>query len=326
MNKWITSIVAIMCFLIVWSCQNNTTQGNDGQDDTTVQTQTPPSGSETPPANTNTPQTSAEVLPTPPEGYTYFNGVFVEEIPSFNQDPNRYNADNKIYLPGKEFVYGYYYETADGKQLLAQNILDDSIPTSKAWQFVFAEQYNTLTITDIILTVQDGMGLLAQVRPGYNRTTVDINYKMPVGLGDFREIVGIIENEQGVWIYPPRQKVFGVLAMNPQPYIKAPYEVGNQWNWTFMVGAAYSDLRWIEWGGQLINECAYKITSKKMVDTPMGEMECFEVNAFGLNRLGRTQLTSYFNEEYGFVKMNYLNVDGSKIIILLKEVRTAEKK
>ena len=63
-----------------------------------------------------------------------------------------------------------------------------------------------------------------------------------------------------------------------------------------------------------------------MVDTPFGEVECFEINAFGLNRLGRTQLTSYFNEEYGFVKMNYLNIDGSKLIILLKEVRDAKKK
>ena len=325
MNKLITLIAFVFCFLIIISCQDQSPQESDAGNDTPVQTQNPPSSSETPPANANNTQTSMQTLPAPPEGYTYFNGVLVEKLPSFNQDPNRYNSDNKIYVPGKVFVYGYYYETADGKQLLAQNIVSDSIATSRAWQFVFAEQYNTLTITDFSYTIQDGMGILAKVRPGYNRTTVDINYKMPAGVGDFREIVGFIENEQGVWIYPPRQKLFGVLAMNPQPYIKAPFEIGNQWNWTFMVGAAYSDPRWIEWGGQLINECAYKIIGKKMVETPFGELECFEINAFGLNRLGRTQLTSYFNEEYGFVKMNYLNVDGSKLIMLLKEVRDVEE-
>lgn len=321
MNSFQTIIILFISALLVCSCQNPGQEQQDASNNPSIQTPPTVSQPNTPQSsNSNLPQSGITSLPSV-EGYSYFNGVLVEKLPPDNKDPNRYNADNKIYKPGRVFVYGYYYESVNGQRLLAQNIQSDSIPMSRAWQFVFANQVNTLTITDFLYKVEDGMGILGKVRDDYCRTTVQINYSMPVGIGDFKEYSGFIENPEGVWIYPPRQKIFGVLAMNPQPYIKAPFEIGHQWDWTFSVGAAYSDSRWIEWGRTLVTKCRYQIIDKKMIDTPLGQLECFEINSFGENSLGKTQLTAYFHEEYGFVQMNYLNIDGSKMIIVLKEIK-----
>lgn len=315
---------SIFCLVLLNTCQHNKSSGNNTS---TVQTPSSTPSSDDNPQNSETPPTVNQQQNTIsiPEGYNHFNGIPVEKFPRTNTDPNRYNADNNIYKPGRVFVYGYYYETPDGKQLLAQNLDVDTIASSKAWQFIYANQINTQTITEVLFTVQDGLGILGQIRPDYNRTTVEINYNMPDGMGTFKEFMGFIENPLGVWIYPPRQKIFGVLSLNPQPYIKAPYEVGHQWEWGgTMVGSNYSDPRWAEWGNRIITQSKYKIIGKKNIDTPIGSLECFEVNAFGENRLGNSQLTAYFNEQYGFVQMNYLNVDGSKVILLLKEVREAK--
>lgn len=322
MKNLSTFFIAIFCGFLIFSCQNTNPGQADAANSSSNQTPTTPTVANNSTPNITSPSDPVTITPLPQvEGYDYFNGVLVEKFPPENQDPNRYNADNKIYKPGRVFIYGYYYESTNGQRLLAQNIVSDSIPASRAWQFVYANQVNTATITDFIYTVEDGMGVLAKVRADYNRTTVKIVYKMPTGLAKVKEFTGFIENPQGVWIYPPRQKLFGILAMNPQPFIKAPYEVGHQWDWSFDTGGAYSDPRWIEWGNTLVNNCRYKIIGKKTVDSPLGQLECFEINSFGENRLGRTQLTSYFNEEYGFVQMNYLNIDGSKVILILKEIK-----
>ena len=56
------------------------------------------------------------------------------------------------------------------------------------------------------------------------------------------------------------------------------------------------------------------------VVTPMGAFPCIKVEAVAKSRIGKTYLTAYYNDTYGFVKMDNTNIDGSRIVIDLVEV------
>ena len=49
----------------------------------------------------------------------------------------------------------------------------------------------------------------------------------------------------------------------------------------------------------------------------MGTLSCVKVEAVAKSRIGETYLTAYYNDTYGFVKMDNTNIDGSRIEIKL---------
>lgn len=51
----------------------------------------------------------------------------------------------------------------------------------------------------------------------------------------------------------------------------------------------------------------------------MGTLSCVKVEAVAKSRIGKTYLTAYYNDTYGFVKMNNTNIDGSRLLVNLVE-------
>ena len=130
---------------------------------------------------------------------------------------------------------------------------------------------------------------------------------------------GAIENEGNVWIHPPRDKYFEILELNPFPYIKAPYNIGTKWTWRLDIGDSWADGRWKLWNGSIENKYYYEITGKQTLKMALGEVECFVIESDAKSRIGETKLTAYFNTKFGFVKLNYTNIDGSKTNLVLEE-------
>ena len=64
----------------------------------------------------------------------------------------------------------------------------------------------------------------------------------------------------------------------------------------------------------------YEIIDYKKENTTFGVFDCFIVKGTAMSKLGNTKLTAYFNEDFGFIKLDYLNIDGSKIIIALESI------
>lgn len=64
----------------------------------------------------------------------------------------------------------------------------------------------------------------------------------------------------------------------------------------------------------------YKIVCKEYIKTEFKNLECLKIVSSATSELGQTHLTSYFNKDYGFVKLEYINIDGSKININLTEM------
>lgn len=115
--------------------------------------------------------------------------------------------------------------------------------------------------------------------------------------------------------------MFGVLELNPFPFIMMPYEVGHQWSWTLKkIGSFYGDPRWGEWEGTIDNVVRYEITDEIVLGTRLGDLDCFVIEAVGRNPLGESHLTAYFNMRHGFVRLDYINIDSSKLVMELVSV------
>jgi len=120
-------------------------------------------------------------------------------------------------------------------------------------------------------------------------------------------------------MHPPRDKYFRILELNPFPFIQAPYEIGNTWDWSLTIGSSWGDKRWKTWEGNITNTYQYEITDKRMIKTDMGKIECFEVQSTASSRIGSTQLVALFSPIYGFVSLDYTNIDSSRTLLELVE-------
>ena len=244
-------------------------------------------------------------------------GIFVEQFSQNYTEDNRYTQDNFTYTEGLTFTYTYRFYDKEGREMLHQSTETAGIDHEKAWQFIPALRADEETVRAVQMTVLHGMQGIDQIKPEYNRTVVQYDYLTADGNARYTEVTGIVENEKNIWMHPPRSKLFRILELNPFPYIQAPYKIGAEWTWTQPIGAFWSDARWKEWKGAVTNTYNYKITDKKMVRTTFGILECYEVTAKAESELGETALTALFNQDYGFVQMNYTNIDGSKMAMEL---------
>ena len=158
---------------------------------------------------------------------------------------------------------------------------------------------------------------MAANNPDYNQTVISYEYVQVNGKRNFSSLTGVIDNEKNVWIHPPRSKLFRILEINPLPFIQTPYKIGNMWNWSLEIGSAWGDERWKTWEGSIKNKYEYEITDKKKINIEIGEIECYVVQSTARSSIGQTHLTAYFNKEIGFVKLDYTNIDSTRIALEL---------
>lgn len=241
-------------------------------------------------------------------------GIFVEKFAPEITDENRYNLDNLIYKVGRTFVYDYVYKDKAGEEFYFEGGRD-------GWNFAPVGTDRYYVVKQVHIRVLNGLQPMIEQIPDYNQTL--LNFTCPPNT-DYT-ISGVVENYRNVWMHPPREALFRILELNPFPFIQAPYEVGHVWDWELDVDNKWGDPRWVTWEGPLTNKYNYTITDKKMVTTPLGELECFVINSTAKNKLGQTELIANFNIEYGFVNLDFTNIDGSKIEMTLAEIQTEEE-
>ncbi|MBC3539996.1 hypothetical protein ACFSC6_04610 [Rufibacter sediminis] len=145
--------------------------------------------------------------------------------------------------------------------------------------------------------------------------------------GDFgSNSTGITEQDTAVWIHPPRDGRYKKLELSPFPMVEFPLEAGHTWTWNLLIGGHYSIAGFAEWADHT-NESffsTYKITRKLPVQIPMGTFACYEIDSFTKSKFERTELKAYFNPEYGFVKLDYRNIDQTRLLMELIEVKYAQ--
>ncbi len=237
------------------------------------------------------------------EYLTSFDSL-LEATHHFDYLSDECNLDNTIYLPGKEFVFEYYFRKK------GQCYFFDF---DKVSGLCGCEHTMEKTVLQVGYEIEHG-NLQGMTQVNYNY------YGRFDTLPNF-EKSGIIENKLNVWLHPPRSNQFRMTEINPFPYIKRPYEVGNKWTWELAIGDQWSSRMWQEWNGNILNRYFYVITGKEIISSAFGKLLCYVVKSRAQSEIGETSLTAYFNEKFGFVKLFYTNIDGSELVMNLVKIK-----
>lgn len=239
---------------------------------------------------------------------TLKSGITLEIFSDEVDDENKYNYDNTVLVPGTILDYSIEIYSKDGKELFFKRNQDKA---KNYWEFTDKNDPDAITLSKIAVDKGNNM---ATWNPGYYQT----NLKYFLGSEKTYSMSGGIENEANIWIHPHRDLYLEILEINPFPYVKAPYKVGTKWNWALEIGNGWKDERWAIWEGNIINKYNYEIVKEEVLETPFGKLNCFVINSEGKSDIGTTKLISYFHKKYGFVKLDYTNIDASKTILTLK--------
>ena len=256
--------------------------------------------------------------------YENREGIFYEIRPDAT-NANRYTEDNEIYKQENVYSFNYQYITGNGEELYFQPLYEPHIITgdgekiegsfiSWEWEFVSKENLSDDAVTAFQMRVFPG-----ECR-NKGQSCIEFRYIMNAGDSVSRwEKTGLIENKKNIWLHPPRLWFFRILEINPFPFIQKPYEKGNKWHWSLEIGSQWGDPRWKEWEEENIeNQYTYEISDvNRPIHTPLGELKCCKIDSYSESELGKTYLTAYFNETYGFVRLEYINIDGSTLNIEL---------
>lgn len=226
----------------------------------------------------------------------------VDKSKTYDYTSNECNQDNNIYLPGKEFIYSITYTKNTDTLCIAFE--------KGSWKIYPTKSING--VQRVGLKIIDG-NIQGMTKCKFNYYTQEV-------LTDVFEAAGIIENDKNVWIHPPRSRFFRILEINPFPYIKSPYSIGTNWKWSLEIGDAFANRHWKSWQGLITNDYHYEIIDQKNIQSKLGILNVYIIKGTAKSRIGQTELTSYFNPQYGFIKLEYTNIDGSIIQLELIEV------
>lgn len=234
------------------------------------------------------------------------------------QDKNFFNVDNHIYKPGIEFKFSY--QIIKNRDTLMVSVDKIGDPKTSTWSLVKEKNADSFTIRYVSFKVLDGYGGLDHLFPDYSQTIIQQNYYSADALL-FDGLTGIIENSRNVWLHPFRGKYFSVLEFSPFPYIKFPATSNVSWKWGLNdISDRWSDKRIIEYRGKQRASYEYTINGTTLLNTSLGQLHCIVVDAVANTSLGVSRLTAYFNQKFGFVQLDYRNIDGSQIKFKLIEV------
>jgi len=245
------------------------------------------------------------------QSYNEDNGLLIE-IPKDTLRMERYTSDNQVYVANNEYIFSYEYldKGGDKKKFKVVN-----------GQWSFQNEVNPKVIENISMIVLPDFGPFKKHQSWYDQTVVQYKLNTFDKSVPSEEATGLVENKKNIWMHPPRMQLFRILELNPFPYIKFPIELGSEWTWSIEVGGFWGDERWIMWDESILNLIKYKVIELDVeLNMSFGSLLCTKIEAFAESSLGITFLNSYYNSKYGFVKLEYTNIDGSKITLQLIDI------
>lgn len=245
--------------------------------------------------------------------------VFAQEFNSLKLEKwKNPDKDNIIYPVDQIFSFKYTY-IKNGVRYMVRQDAESSIKEHQIvdnWSLVREEDtQDSSVIKKIVYQV-----VKPKLFKRNNKGQTEVQVKYPNRFGTGITTTGLVENKDNIWFHPPRKFLFKILEINPFPYIKRPFTVGNQWTDSLSIGEYWSDGRWKKWKGRITNKYSYNIKEKTSLTIDSKKIDCYVINAIAKSELGETKLISYFNEQYGFVKLIYTNIDKSTLILELEKL------
>lgn len=122
---------------------------------------------------------------------------------------------------------------------------------------------------------------------------------------------GVIEDGRRVWMHPLRENQYVLTEAAPFPEAKLPLREGLTWKSQLFIYKVMGSFE-----GTLT--CSYAVMGQTKAPTPEGERPCWEIYATGLHdRLGRSSVTFLFDEDMGFISMDYRFFNGRRLFLQL---------
>ncbi len=211
------------------------------------------------------------------------DSIFVEDIPNnLIDDENRYDRDNIIYTIGREFLYKFSL-TKKGVAIKSE-------------------------IHYISLKVLGTTKPFSKFDPDYNQTVIEYSYINEEGVVLSKEKTGVIENKNNIWIHPPRSLDAGILQLSAFPYIK----FGNKKKWKWNLEASFEGYQNVN----LINN--YRKKRSFIYESEyLGSLQCADIKGLTNSEIGSTSSNFIFNTYYGFVLLEFINIDNTAIRLTL---------
>ena len=234
------------------------------------------------------------------------NLAFGQQYDGLHIEKRKIDKNNSIYTLGKEFVFNMKITENDSSLFLKENNHDD---------FKLYHNIDSLKISEIHLTV-----IKPRVFKKTNKNQTEIYYSYEPN-PKIVSSTGIVENEENIWVHPPRSGFFFFFETCPFPYIKLNKPVGYKWTDSMSIGSHWSDKKWGLWEGRLLLNYEYEISGKERIHTNIGEFDCIVVNAIARSNIGKSSLKYYFSPEYGFVKLEYILFTGVEIELNIAQVK-----
>ena len=235
------------------------------------------------------------------------------KVTTFNTTSNRdyketldsVNLNNKIFKVGTTFLYDYVF-IHDGDSLKC-NVLADEPRYGSNWELVNLKDATGKQnlIDKIQFKVEKEVFIGTQTGIEYN-----LLYQNSEPMKEATTWSGVIENHTRVWLHPVRVYEFNILNFSPYPYIHFPLKVGNSWQESLTGGCE----KWLDCKVITVRK-TYKIVRKEKLKTALGNLDCYVVQGEATSDLSKASLTAYFNEKYGFVKLDYINIDGNRLVM-----------
>lgn len=271
------------------------------------------------------------------------DGIWLEKPNKTDTTKFKYSKNNLTYKVGREFIYDYYFIDKSGakKKFLLTN---DQTSIQNLLNLTSYEKITDTTIDKIRLTVTDAKETYPACTADSTCTQTVISYSYlttnqkvcdsacsSVKSKKSNEsycscgsvATGIYDNKKNVWMHPPRQYTFKILQLNPFPFYQLDKSIKN-WAWHLEIGGVYLDPRWVKTKDNIKVRYEYERQNDETIKTTFGNIKCNVTNAIGLSQSEnfsmKTGLKSYYHPDYGFVRLEYINIDNSKIVIQLVEV------
>jgi hypothetical protein len=241
-----------------------------------------------------------------------FQVGFSQQYDSVVIEEENVDENNEIYKTGNVFIYDYEILQHDVSYKLKIN--SGSLGRRK-YELVpiGTDSIGVEKIHLIVLPVKD------EARTNENQTQIAY-LQEPVY--DSYSSTGIVENDKNVWMHPIRIGFFNSLQTAPFPFVKKPLEIGFQWTDQMIIGQAWGNGAWGEWEESLLLTYDYSIVRKEILETKIGQIQCYVIDGIAKSNIGNTKLRSYFSEEYGFVRLEYELLNDLKINMWLIETKT----
>jgi len=233
------------------------------------------------------------------------------DIHQYQEPIAEINTNNVIYTKGTEVIFDYYF--IQNQDTLKCNVLSKIPSYRSSWEMVnIKDTTGKRHIVDKIKLNVTGKTFAKQTAISFLLLYSSLAPMKQTWTG-----TGLIENKYRVWTHPNRMYELEVLEFSPFPQIRFPFKKGTTWTDTISPAPSSSYNQWILFDKTIDCISTYKITGKTQLTTKIGTLECFIIKATAVNPASNNNgyLTSYFNPKYGFVKFDYTNVDGNRLVM-----------